>query len=582
MTALRRFPAWVAYLTLGLLAVVLDQLLPHLAALSSWPYYVGVYLAINVSSVLALAGGIARYRPRGYAWYLILANQVVYLGGDFFFYVGRDAWHWTFYPAPADAFYLSHYPLLAAGLVVLTRARNTSKGFEDLFDSAIAGVGFGVLSWLFLIAPSAQSAGPLLAKVVSVAYPVSDLIVALVALRLLVGGGLRLASFRILLGALALLFATDSIYVWMQLNGTYHDNRFLDVMWLCYYLVLGASALHPSMRATVEPAQPSRPSKGRFVVLGALTLVVPIFGLVDSYLRSGKASVVVDWGSLVLFLLVSARMLSLISRQRSLLAANEAQSVDLSAALAQAREAQEDRAKLLSRTVLVAERERARVAADLHDGPIQHLASSAYAIDSALLRLERGQADLAAASLARVRESLADEVGSLRRMMSELRPPVLDQGGLVPALRDYVAAFSRRSGTSVELTPELGEVDLPDELETVLYRLVQEALTNVERHSGARSVQLRLTRLWGDLVELSVRDDGVGFEPGHLTELLRAGHFGVAGMRERVEAAGGKWRLTSAPGKGTELKATIPMAGPVPPWGRAVPVPVPVPEPVHA
>ncbi|MHB1497067.1 MAG: diguanylate cyclase, partial [Acidimicrobiales bacterium] len=305
MTALRRFPAWVAYLTVGLFAVVFDQLLPHLAAVSSWPYYVGVYLAINLSSVLALAGGIARYRPRGYAWHLILANQVVYLGGDFFFYVGRDAWHWTFYPAPADAFYLSHYPLLAAGLVVITRARNTSKGFEDLFDSAIAGVGFGVLSWLFLIAPSAQSAGPLLAKVVSVAYPVSDLIVALVGLRLLVGGGLRLASFRILLGALALLFATDSIYAWMQLNGTYHDNRFLDVMWLCYYLLLGASALHPSMRATVEPAQPSRPSKGRFVVLGALTLVVPVFGLVDSYLRSGKASAVVDWGSLVLFLLVS-------------------------------------------------------------------------------------------------------------------------------------------------------------------------------------------------------------------------------------------------------------------------------------
>jgi signal transduction histidine kinase len=161
-------------------------------------------------------------------------------------------------------------------------------------------------------------------------------------------------------------------------------------------------------------------------------------------------------------------------------------------------------------------------------------------------------------------------------MMSELRPPVLDQGGLVPALRDYVAAFSRRSGTSVELTPKLGEVNLPDELETVLYRVVQEALTNVERHSRARSVDLCLRRLWGGLVQLSVRDDGIGFEPGRLTELLRAGHFGVAGMRERVEAVGGKWQLTSAPGEGTELKATIPVAGPVPPWDQAVP------EPAHA
>ena len=553
--------------------MAIGQLLPHVKSLSGWPYYVGLYLVINLSSVLALATGIARYRPHGYAWHLILANQVVYLGGDFLFYLGRNAWHWTSYPAPADALYLGHYPLLTAGLVVLIRSRNTSKGFEDLFDSAIAGVGFGVLSWLFLIAPSAQSTGPLLAKVVSVAYPVSDLIVVLVALRLLLGGGLRLGSFRILLGALALLFATDSIYVWMQLNGTYNDNRFLDAMWLCYYLLIGASALHPSMRATVEPARPSRPSKGRFVVLGALTLVVPVFGLVDSYLRSGNASTVVDWGSLVLFVLVSARMLSLISRQSSLLAANQAQSVDLSAALAQAREAQEDRAKLLSRTVDVAERERTKVAADLHDGPIQHLASSAYAIDSALLRLERGQVEAAAASLARVRESLADEVGSLRRMMSELRPPVLDQRGLVPALRDYLAAFSRRYGTSVELIPELGEVELPDELETVLYRVAQEALTNVERHSRARSVELRLRHLWGGLVELSVRDDGIGFEPGRLTELLRAGHFGVAGMRERVEAVGGKWALTSAPGGGTEVKATIPVAEPVPPSGQAVPEP---------
>lgn len=573
MTSLRRAPGWVAYLATGLLAIAIGQLLPYVKSLSGWPYYVGLYLVINLSSVLALATGIARYRPRGYAWHLILANQVVYLCGDFFFYVGRDAWHWRSYPSPADAFYLAHYPLLAAGLVVLVRARKTSKGLDDLFDSVIAGVGFGVLSWLFLILPITDMTGPFLAKVVSLAYPVSDLIVLLVGLRLWLGSGLRLGSFRILSGALAFLFVTDGIYAWMQLKGIYDYDRLLDVMWLCYYLLIGASALHPSMRATVEPAQPSRPSKGRFVVLGALTLVVPVLGLVDSYLRSGKASAVVDWGSLVLFVLVSARMLSLISRQRSLLAANQAQSVDLSAALARAREAQEDRAKLLSRTVDVAERERARVAADLHDGPIQHIASSAYAIDSALLRLERGQVDLAAASLARVRESLADEVGSLRRMMSELRPPVLDQRGLVPALRDYLAAFSRRYGTSVELIAELGEVELPDELETVLYRVVQEALTNVERHSRARSVQLRLRRLWGGLVELSVRDDGIGFEPGRLTELLRAGHFGVAGMRERVEAVGGKWGLTSAPGGGTELKATIPVAELVPALGQAVPEP---------
>jgi two-component system cell cycle response regulator len=273
-------------------------------------------------------------------------------------YVGRNGLHWTAFPAPANLGYLGHYPWLIAGLLVMIRSRRSERHFESSADAVIAGVGFAVLSWVLLIVPSAAGSGSLLVKGTSVAYPVLDLITFLIAIRLLMGGGLRNTSIRLLLSSLVLLFVTDSIYSWMQLNGVYNANKFLDVMWLSYYLILGASALHPSMRLVVNPVGDAV-GFGRFraIALALLTLVTPSIGLVDRYLNLDKDQVTlaVAWGSVLIFVVVGSRVLALINRQRGLLAANKRQAARLSAALSDVQEAQRDRVRLLSDTVEAAD-----------------------------------------------------------------------------------------------------------------------------------------------------------------------------------------------------------------------------------
>jgi len=335
----------------------------------------------------------------------------------------------------------------------------------------------------------------------------------------------------------------------MQLHGSYHGQRFLDIMWLSYYLVLGASALHPSMREPAVPAEPTAARTGaraRNVALFALTLITPSVALCQAVRGDTSAELPVAVGSLVLFVLVGLRMLGLIAHQWSLL--SELQS------------AQEDRAALLRQTVDAAERERTRIAADLHDGPIQHLASIAYTLDSVILTLGRGEAATTAERLGGVRQKLVEVVGGLRRIMTGLRPAILDHGGLAAAIDHCAREFQTSTGiiASVDCRLSKGELALCNE--TVLFRVCQQALTNVAKHSFASAVQVRLSTGRDGAVELCVHDNGVGLDTGRVSELVRLGHFGLAGMRERVEAAGGRWSLRSGPGDGVEIMARLPVA----------------------
>jgi signal transduction histidine kinase len=153
--------------------------------------------------------------------------------------------------------------------------------------------------------------------------------------------------------------------------------------------------------------------------------------------------------------------------------------------------------------------------------------------------------------------ALGDEVQALRRIMASLRPPVLEERGLVSALCDYVEVVREQAGISCTLDARLPG-RLPEDTEIVLYRVAQEALANVARHSRASSARVELTET-ADGVVLEVHDDGVGFDPA--SELVGGlDHFGLAGMRERVELAGGTWTVWSRPGSGTVLTATLPRA----------------------
>jgi signal transduction histidine kinase len=141
-------------------------------------------------------------------------------------------------------------------------------------------------------------------------------------------------------------------------------------------------------------------------------------------------------------------------------------------------------------------------------------------------------------------------------MMTQLRPPILDERGLEAALRDHVMAmepgFDLRFSVEASLSGRLSPAQ-----EILLYRVAQEAVSNVVKHSRAQHAWVRLHERDGRIL-LEVRDDGVGFDLDRAAESGRAGHFGILGMRERVELAGGNFELRSVQGKGSLIRAYLP------------------------
>lgn len=219
----------------------------------------------------------------------------------------------------------------------------------------------------------------------------------------------------------------------------------------------------------------------------------------------------------------------------------------------------QDRARrlLLDRVVSAQEQERQRIALELHDGPIQVLAMLGIRLSSCQALLDRGEVEAAVEILRQAEERLNVETQGLRQLMSELRPPVLDERGLAAAIRDYCEAFQRDTGIAVDLAAQpVSRLDAS--VETVLYRIIQEALTNVRRHSRASQVRVRIGVTSGG-VHVEVGDNGVGFDVADGTVLAREGHFGILGMQQRAELGGGTWEIESAQGEGTTIRVQLPM-----------------------
>ena len=199
----------------------------------------------------------------------------------------------------------------------------------------------------------------------------------------------------------------------------------------------------------------------------------------------------------------------------------------------------------------VQEQERRRIGQDIHDEPLQTLIYL-------LRRLESigAQSDLGAASrveLDGVRQRLVEVVVQLRQLADGLRPPVLDDIGLVASLRQLVERFAERAQTSAVLHVTGPEQDLGWDLKTDLYRILQEALHNVERHAHAAAVQVDLI-FTKRTVRVRIRDDGDGFEVGGTPSGI-----GLRGMRERVALANGRVEIASSPGHGTTVRVSLPV-----------------------
>jgi PAS domain S-box-containing protein len=227
-----------------------------------------------------------------------------------------------------------------------------------------------------------------------------------------------------------------------------------------------------------------------------------------------------------------------------------------------------ERAQLLDKTVQAAEEERTRLAAELHDWPIQRLTTMGYDLARAHRWLEKTDLDKGLAILESSQQQLSSEINGLRELMASLRPPVLDEVGLEAALREHIKNFSHRAGVTCSLDTAVVR-RLEPEIETVLYRVTQEALTNVSKHAAAEHLWVTLQAENGS-TELEIRDDGIGFASADTTTLTRNGHFGLIGMRQRVEMAGGRFSVTSRPGEGVVIRAIF-----VPAEGGEAPQPIP-------
>jgi signal transduction histidine kinase len=203
------------------------------------------------------------------------------------------------------------------------------------------------------------------------------------------------------------------------------------------------------------------------------------------------------------------------------------------------------------RVVEAQELERARLARELHD-------ETGQALTSILLGLkpleQTAQTDETLAAVASVRELVVSTLQDVRRLAVELRPSALDDFGLVSAVERLAQTFREQSGMQVDLETRLGEERLPGEVETALYRIVQEALTNIVKHAEASRVSILLTRKDGSALAV-VEDDGLGFDPG----ATRDEGLGLVGMRERVALVGGRLRIESATGAGATLVAEVPL-----------------------
>jgi two-component system NarL family sensor kinase len=192
-------------------------------------------------------------------------------------------------------------------------------------------------------------------------------------------------------------------------------------------------------------------------------------------------------------------------------------------------------------------------ARELHDGINQLMVSVKFRIESALNKLGRGDPG-AEADLCHGMAVLNEAIQEVRRVSHDLRPSILDDLGLEPALRNLLDEFKLRTGILVDLRLALPAARLTDDIEITLYRVVQEALTNIEKHADASRL---LVRSWygNELLWLELKDNGCGFNPKDLSPL--AG-IGLRNIRDRLELLGGALELESAPGEGTRLCVGLP------------------------
>ncbi len=205
------------------------------------------------------------------------------------------------------------------------------------------------------------------------------------------------------------------------------------------------------------------------------------------------------------------------------------------------------------------ESERLRISLQMHDGPAQAMSNLVLRAEICQRLLDR-DLDQARTELDGLKDAINGTLQDTRKFIFDLRPMILDDLGLVPTLRRYVAQFGEKNGVAVNLIVQNLEQRLPNHYEVTIFRFIQEALNNVAKHAGASQVQIVLDGLGGTL-QILIDDDGVGFQvPATLAAVGMRRTMGIAGMRQLIEVLlRGEFGIESRTGHGTRVAATIPL-----------------------
>lgn len=236
---------------------------------------------------------------------------------------------------------------------------------------------------------------------------------------------------------------------------------------------------------------------------------------------------------------------------------HKAQENELALALLDSRQELQRHSELL---ILMQEDKRRRIALDLHDGLGQSLSLIKLSVENSVQLLAQGACGAAGESLRQLVARVQGTLEELRRISAELRPSMLDDLGILPALSCFLRDFqSVCAGMDVQASLDVAEHDVPRHLHITIFRIVQEAFHNIVKHAAARHVRVRLARVDQSL-RLCIEDDGCGFDPQAVQRRCwpGGGALGLLGMKERAGASGGTYDLHSACGGGTRIAASWP------------------------
>jgi diguanylate cyclase (GGDEF)-like protein/PAS domain S-box-containing protein len=288
---------------------------------------------LGLYGLLALVAGIRLYRPNArLAWWLFVLGVFLFWVGDVYTYSVRILFNVTVpFPSFGDAVYLTMYPVLMVGIMLFVRRRNQRADGPGAVDALIMTLGLALVSGIILIAPYVHDKTlGLLPKLVSIGYPMGDIILLAAGIRLAVDAGKRRPAFYLLIAGIVSMLVTDDTYGVLTLHNVYNHQLWLDAGWIFFYLFWGAAALHPSMQelSDVEADREARLTPLRLALLAGATLVAPALEIIKVIPTRNWDLLFIIGASALLFALVVARMTGLVrqreksvSRERALSAA---------------------------------------------------------------------------------------------------------------------------------------------------------------------------------------------------------------------------------------------------------------------